>query len=208
MPAMLPVPGVIRFAFRGTSAGQAVVNVFHVRAGIGLIDQTLINAITSSVRAAYESNFVPRLNGSYSGDTCRAVDLTSALGVEATQALGGTPGATSTTSPNSVACCVTWKINRHYRGGHPRSYIGPIHSSQYENQTSFTSGLVTQMTTSANAFRTAVNAVVGTSGNCELVAVHRVSAGSLLDPPEVSPITSAVVDARIDTMRRRLGRDR
>jgi hypothetical protein len=135
-------------------------------------------------------------------------NLSSDTGATTVLALGGTPGTPALTSPNSLACCVTWKIDRHYRGGHPRSYIGPVSNAFMENQTTFTSAFVGTMLTSANAFRTAVNSIAISGGSAELVAVHRVRSGAQLAVPLISPITTAAVDSRVDTMRRRLGRDR
>jgi hypothetical protein len=208
MPAQLPVSGVIRFAFRGTAGGQGVVNVFHLNYGIGPISLTNLQAVCSTVRTAYETHLVPRLQGAWSGDTCTATDLSGPLGETVVQALGGTPGAVSPQAPLSLACCITWKIARHYRGGHPRTYLGPIAIANVESGNTWTSAFLTSVIASAASFRTAVNAATVGGSPCQMVAVHRVQNGALLNPPLQSPVTSSVVDGRIDTMRRRLGRDR
>lgn len=208
MPALLPVAGVCRITFRGTSAGQAVVNVFHVRCGNDAIAQSNVETILTNVRTFYQSRFVPRLNGSWSGDIATAVDLSTITGVTVEEPLGGIPGANSPTSPNSLACCVTWKINRHYRGGHPRSYIGPIHTSQMENQTTFTSTFLGQMVVAAEGFLSDVNGITTPDGPVSLCSVHRWYNKQELQPPQTSTIVAVGVDSRVDTMRRRLGPDR
>jgi hypothetical protein len=208
MPALKPVTGVARVSCRGTSQGVAIVNVFHVKTNGGLMTLPDITYITNLVGQAYETNIIPRLNGNYSGDTVRGVDLTALVGQEFTRALAGTPGATSAQTPQNAACCITWKIARHYRGGHPRTYVGPLPFSAIDQPTSLAPAYMTLVQNGANAFLSAINA--GTTGGktMRLCAVHRWREKQMLDLPEVSDIQTALVDARIDTMRRRLGRDR
>lgn len=208
MPALRPVPGVVRVTFKGTSTGQPVINVFHFKLGAPSINNAGMATFLQNVRSPYEVNFIPRLQGAYSGDTVYGVDLSSEDGAEGSVPLGGTPGAATTQVPQSTACCVTWKIPRHYRGGHPRTYIGPTGATSIESPTSFTSAYVTALQNAANTCLTSWNAVTHGGGNVRLVCVHRYRDKVELATPLVSEISSAVVDTRIDTMRRRLGRDR
>lgn len=208
MPALKPVLQTARVSVRGTALGQAIVNVFHVRWSGATFDQPSITYVANLVKTAYEINFVPRLNGTWSGDTVRAVDLALATGVEATVALGGTPSSTTQGVPQSAAACVSWRIVRHYRGGHPRTYLGPLNSGAIESPTSLAAAYVTQVATSAEAFRTAIGNGITGGNTMKLVAVHRWQGKAELAVPQTSDIVSASVDTRIDSMRRRLGRDR
>jgi hypothetical protein len=104
--------------------------------------------------------------------------------------------------------CITWPIDRHYRGGHPRTYLGPINTSNLENQTTFAAAWLATTLTSATSFRAAMNSMTLASGTPEMVAVHRVRDGAQLTVPLVSVIKNPQIDSRVDTMRRRLGRDR
>src|SRR3954449_10978699 len=97
MPALKPVPSVARVSVRGTSQGVAIVNVFHVKWNGGLMGLADVTYIANLVKGSYEANFIPRMNGNYSGDTVRAVDLTQPIGQESTVALGGIPGAVNPT---------------------------------------------------------------------------------------------------------------
>lgn len=208
MPALRPVFGVSRVSFRGTSHGAAIVNVFHVLSSAGALTTSTITTLAQGVRSAYEVNMVTQLNGNYSADNVFAVDLSTEDGAEVSLPLGGTPGVVSQLMPQSAACCITWKIGRHYRGGHPRTYLGPLPGTAIETPTSLTSTYAATTQTKANNFLTAVNAITVGGGSCQLVAVHRWRNKEELATPLISPITSAVVDTRIDTMRRRLGPDR
>lgn len=208
VPALKPVPGVARVTCRGTAQGQAIVNVFHVKWTGGNHTSASILYIANVVQAAYTAQFRPRLNSNWSGDSVRAVDLSSPTGEEATVSLTGQGTIAGVTTPQSAACCITWRIMRHYRGGHPRTYLGPIGQNAIESATSFTAVYQSDVQTAATTFKDAINAGTVAGAALRLVAVHRVVGGVELLVPETSDIVSAVVDSRIDTMRRRLGRDR
>ena len=62
--------------------------------------------------------------------------------------------------------------------------------------------------TSALAMRTAINGVTTSAGNARMSCVHYYRNKAILPVPLVSEITGAVVDSRVDSQRRRLGRDR
>ena len=208
MPALKPVPATARVTVRGTSQGQAIVNVFHVRWTGGNMTTADVTYMANLVATNFGSKFRPLLNANWSGDSVRAVDLSLATGAEATVALPGQGALTGIRVPQSAACCVTWRILKHYRGGHPRTYLGPLGDSAMENSTSLEATFLTSANTAANGFLNAINA--GTTGGqtMKLVAVHRWSGGVEIIVPQTSDILSATVDSRIDTMRRRLGRDR
>jgi hypothetical protein len=211
MPALLPVQGVARVVVRGTAQGQQCVNVFHFRngaAGAPGFTQTGIQGLANKVATEYSALFRPLMNGNWSGDDVTATDLTSIISPVASSVLTGTGGIVSATFPQSVAACITWLIPRHYRGGHPRTYIGPLGASSCESSVSFTSAFVASMTTAAQNFRANVFATPIDGQNMTLCTVHRTYNKGTLSPPVVSEITGAFVDSRIDTMRRRLGPDR
>lgn len=213
MPALEPVPGVARVVISGTCAGQTIINVFHVQKGPSSgvpFSQADVDTLATGMDTAYKNNFANKMNSGYSGDLVEVTDLSSATSAVGSTANTGTGSGAGTTVPNSVASCISWRISRHYRGGHPRTYLGPPPATAIEGPTSFTPTWVTGLATSANAFRTAVNAIVLPSGavNAILVTVHRYQNKIKLTPPQVSGIVSGSADSRIDTMRRRLGPDR
>lgn len=211
MAALAPVVGVARVVCHGTANGQPVVNVFHIRNG-GPPGFNYSNAdilsLANSVMTAYKTRFLPRLNVLYSGDDVSATDLTSATGSFAQVAMTGAGGQTGTAIPQSAACCITWKILRHYRGGHPRTYIGPLGTTGIESPISLDATFVGLMITAASGFMADVNALTISGHAQKLVCVHRQQDGAQLAVPLVDDILSATVDSRIDSMRRRLGPDR
>lgn len=210
MPALQPVLGVARVSVQGTANGRQIVNVFHVRKGLGTAawGQTELDALAGVMNTQFATAFASSISNSYSGDSVECQDLSSLTGFFSQVASTTTGGAGSTIAPASAASCVTWKIARHYRGGHPRTYIGPLAGGALETATSLTSAFVTALKTKATTFLTNINLSSPGGATVSLVTVHRTRDGDTLTPPEVSLIQGVEVDARIDSQRRRLGPDR
>lgn len=210
MPAQQPATGIARVVVKGTASGQSIVNVFHVRKGLGTAawSQAELDALVTLMESQFKTAFASSLNSNYSGDVVEAQDLTSNIGLFASisNTCNGTMGGANV--PQSACCCITWRINRHYRGGHPRTYLGPIGTTAIENAVSLASAYLTGLQTKASTFLTNVNIATPGGATCQLVTLHRVRGGAVLTPPEVSLITGVELDARIDSQRRRMGPDR
>lgn len=151
---------------------------------------------------------MPLMNALYSGDSASATDLTSITGVMAIQPIVGGGNHAGAFVPASAAACVTWRIPRHYRGGHPRTYIGPLGTQAIETPTSLAPAYLLLLQNAANAFLAAINGLTADGKLQILCSVHRQDQKQTLIPPQKSLITSAFCDARIDSQRRRLGKDR
>jgi hypothetical protein len=160
----------------------------------------------AAVIASYKLKFSPFLSSAYSGVTGTGIDLTNDLGVgvSATTAMVGADGGTV---PASAACCITWRIARHYRGGHPRTYLGPLGSTAIGSARNLAGGFVTALQTAAGGFLTDCNAITTGGKSFKLICVHRFRNGVQLPVPAVDLIDAAAVDTRIDSQRRRLGPD-
>jgi hypothetical protein len=208
MPAQLPVNGVARVSVNGQANGVPIVNVFHVKCAATIITQTGINAIATRVATGFTNEMQQLASVAYQAGFTKAVDLSSIDGKEGTAAMSGTGNGDQGKVPNSACCVISWKIARHYRGGHPRTYIGPMAQTGILNPTTLDPTLVANMGTAAQDFLQYINTGVADGNPMVLVAVHRFLNQAQLNPPQVSVITGATVDNRIDTQRRRLGPDR
>lgn len=211
MPALAPVTGVARCVVSATANGVNIVNVFHVANDFPTrrsYSQSAINSLASSFASLFTTHIQPNISSNWANAQVTCTDLTSSLGVVAVQAITGAGGNAGTAAPQQACACISWKIARHYRGGHPRTYVGPLTNTQISNPTSLTAALVTALGTGANALRTGIAALTIETYPQSLVCVHRVINGVTEIDPEVDVITGASVDTRIDTMRRRLGKDR
>lgn len=211
MAAAKPVAGIVRLISYGLVGGVRTANVFHVQCnnGVGPIALSDVTALATAARGYYKLRFTNLLANGFSQKEMYALDLTTDTGAQAT--ISGTDAGGTVVSglPNNVACCVTWSISRHYRGGHPRTYLPGIPGGAQFDVTSFTSSFITQVTTGAQGFRTDINAFTSTGiTQARLCAVHRVRNKLVLDTPLVTYIDGASVDSRFDSQRRRVGRDR
>jgi hypothetical protein len=210
MAVPLPaVPGVAKVTFLGSFQGVAVNHVMHVRFGTDFMSITQANTLATGMRNAFSTNFSPLINGGVAYATVNAQDLTGDTGVTGTNATGITGTHGGTVLPANVAQCISWQHGRHYRGGHPRTYFTGLVSTDMLNPNTFSSAAVSAWQSAGSAFLAAVNAITGVGpGACTLSVVHYRKNGALLTSPLVDAITGCVVDSRIDTQRRRLGRDR
>lgn len=206
-----PVPGVVRLTQGFTMGGRNLACIFHVRA-VGKVspyDQADMDDITTFFNTQFNLQFKPRMSNQCSITQTLARDLTNDFGLTSVQ--GGIGFGTSATAPlpNNVAVCISWPTGRRYKGGHPRSYIPGVVQSDLQDGTTFTNACVTAYTTAAATLRTNINSHnIPSTGVLNLVTVSRVKNKVLLDPPLVYAVSAPLVDNRIDSQRRRLGRDR
>lgn len=202
-----------RVTFEGLyeSAPWANVVWLHLN-GSGEITNETLHAMCDTLYGTYSDTLlVPQSNAStlervvallFSGDG-EQVAFSSPASVVGSQGGLGLPA--------NVACCISWPIAVHYRGGHPRTYLSGIPASAISNNTTFDSDYVAIVAADAQDFHTGLEALSGLDGitSVEHGAMSFVSGGEWRTPPVFRRIADgAHVDSRIDSQRRRLGRDR
>ena len=209
MPALQPVAGVLRVVVNQILAGVAVINVMHVKQTSGATwSQPDADSLVTVFRNAWQVNFTNFQSSALQLNTVVGTDLSNALGVVAT-APGSAPGGVPNPAlPASAACCITWPIPRHYRGGHPRTYLGGLCETQQANANTLTPLVISSYQANAVSFRATINGAVNSTGPVRLVCVHRQLHRAVLLPPTTDELGVPVIDSRIDSQRRRLGRDR
>jgi hypothetical protein len=209
VPALPFVPGVAKIVVKQTQDGVPVYNIFHADGGAGTgWTTTELNALATAVKNSWQSNFLVYQHAGLQLVDVTAIDLASDTGPQATVTSGVFGTLTGTKLSANAAACISWKIARRYRGGHPRTYVGGGVPGQLSTANTWTTTVTSSWKTSALALRTAINAVTTSAGSAKMSCVHYYRNGALLAVPLVSQITDAVVDDRVDSQRRRLGRDR
>jgi len=211
MPPKPAVADVFRCAVRTTRSGRDQVNVFYLhgilRSGFFGYDQVDADAVALGVFNAYHDNLLPQLTTDTTLDDCTAVDLTNNTGVVGVHSGSGSGGLAGVALPSNVALCVSWRESLHYRGGHPRSYMGGVSGTFLADPRHVTTSFAGIMSTAALAFRTAVNALTSTAASSyKLSGVHYRLADAVQTPPLVKDITGVLVNTRLDSQRRRLGK--
>lgn len=112
--------------------------------------------------------------------------------------------------PANIAACVTWHIEAHYRGGHPRSYICGIPQAAQLHAKSFEPSFTADLQDAMNTFHTAAEGLGPYDGiaSVEHGTISFVNDGDWRDPPIFRRyVRNPTVDSRIDSQRRRLGPD-
>jgi hypothetical protein len=209
MPALPLVPGVAKITYHGKVGARPIDNIMHVAFGTDFLSAAQCLAIADGMATKFLSRFGPRLSNDYALSATDCLDLGDELGNIATSAVTGAGTRGIPSLPLNVANCLTWHIGRHYRGGHPRSYFGPLTQADQADQTSWSAATTSGWIAAGNGFIADVAALfTAVPGPLELVCVHYRKGNAPLAVPTFDAITSCACDSRIDSQRRRLGKDR
>jgi len=203
-----PVPSVARFAVSGTNQGQKWVNIFHAEYSNVPADTPTMNSICQAVHTAYLNAFTPLWDASCVLDTVDGQDLASRTGAVGTFTLAHPgSGASVITMAVQVAVTLSWTITDRYRGGHPRTYLPGINASMTANGRLLTTAGKTAYLNAAAGFLTNMNAITAGGSSWKMCCVRYFSQHQLLANPLVRLIGGQSVHGRIDTQRRRLGKE-
>lgn len=207
-------PQIIQYTMSGTHNGYPWVNVAYLQyTGIAPAVADL-NSIGTAIGNAWNTNVAPLCHANVTMSAVNLVDLTNrAAAISAVTGLNHPGTRAGTDTSNQVACTVSWKINHRYRGGHPRSYWPAGVLGDITNGRTWTSTFQNLVTANAGAFRTALNAITYGSSTVRMVSVnfytHDPTTGKpiYVNPPVPYTIQSGLCHGRVDTQRRRLGKE-
>ena len=203
-----PVPSVARFAVSGTNQSQKWVNVFHMQYSNVPADTPTMNSICQAVHTAYLNAFTVLWSANCILITVDGQDLASRTGAVGSFSLSHPGTAVAAVDlPVQVALCLSWTISDRYRGGHPRTYLPGIVAGNLSQGRLLTTAGHTQYLNAAAAFLTNMNAITAGASSWKMVCVRYFSQHQLLPNPLVRLIGSEAVHGRIDTQRRRLGKE-
>ena len=172
-----------------------------------------LNALLTGFDQALTTNMAPMLSTTVTITNWEAWDLASRAG--ATGAIPSTFVGTKigATLPSSACYVTSWEVNYRWRGGHPRTYWPALIQTDLTNGSTVSTTVHTAMQNAVNGFRTAVNAITigGTGGHLTAVRyIHSPVKGQppvYFEPPLDLPIIGNLHHLRIDTQRRRLGKE-
>lgn len=214
-PVILPpVPGLVKVTVHTSYGGRQGANIFHAQSSTPNMAASVLNTVASDFRLFYKNRFLPQLANGLQLQDVIAQDLSSVTGNIGT-ASGTDSGGdiASGNAPNNVACCVSWHINRHYRGGRPRTYLWGFKNDVFQDTEHFTSTFTSAVALGGSNFITDVDNMGAGGYTWNFVCVHYYgNGGSTTKPPTplatplVDVITACTVNPRIDTQRRRLGK--
>lgn len=193
--------------------GANWANVFWVQIGggaaPGLSDADVLQ-IADQLKTRYNTNVAPVIADDVT------ITLTKAIyyqpdGTATAQEEVLTDAGTKSGTTIADQCCValSWKIAAAYRGGKPRSYLPGVIAGDLLDPAHIDATPVTDYETAGGDFLTAVNAD-HISGSSYAQALGTVSFFTANAPRAVGifrAYTGVTVHNRLDTMRRRLGRE-
>lgn len=189
-------------------------NVFHMEYSGTAPNDVTTKAVADAVYAQANTNLKPLVNNQVQLTTVEVTDLASRTGSVGTNTTGwlGTSGSANPT-PNSVAMCVSLQTAYRYRGGHARMYLPGQLNSNIANGTNWTGAWVTTTKAGMAAWLAGMNAISTGGSSWTLVMTSYYTHDSNHLPiyhpggPVNYPVTLINVHTRVDSQRRRLGKE-
>jgi hypothetical protein len=210
----LPVAAqVVRVALSGLTLTHPWANIINLKYTGTQPSNSQLDTLCTNISTLWSTAVAPSICTSTSLTQVVAQDLTNAsAAVGISNAVH--PGTHTATVPASVnvSLCVTWKTAMRWRGGHGRSYWPGQDAAEVQNGNTWVPGWQTQAQVNASTFMTGLNSLTAAGNSWSFVILRRhqtLADGSHvpLDPPIPVPVTGVIVDSRVDSQRRRLGRD-
>lgn len=208
MPALPDASHVLKVEFIGTYSTAGWANIIHVSFSTGTPTVADLNTYASAMATLYHDSFLTSLHTNCVLKEVVVTDLTthsSAVG-RWDGTLAGT--GTGTAMSAATALVLSWKISRRYRGGHPRTYLIGLETANQADTKSWSGATVTEFQEDGQDFLDGV-ALIAVTGSVfgELVSLSYFSAHAVRVTPVVDVIQAVAVHSRIDTQRRRLGKE-
>jgi len=212
MPPRPPLINTCRIVVPWTGPnGTKAANIMHCLMGPGwtpspsnlqLLAQNVHNSFNSSLLTA-------QVGGSWTQGVIACYDNGGTTENQGSFAatLGG--AAAGNTLPPNCCTVVSWTIPAHYRGGHPRTYLPGTPESGLTSVGSnqLASSLRTSLATAWGSFLTAFNAALIGTVTEQLISLAYTRGGVALSSPSWYPITGGTIHGRLDSQRRRLGKE-
>lgn len=156
MPA-LPSPGkVIRCDLFFTYGPNTRVRdrIFFSYAGAGPVAADL-TTLSGTISAAWNTNMVPQVNAGLVLTGITLTDLASNVGAQVVTSQNRVGTLAGNALPDGTAMVIKFKINRRYRGGHPRFYLAGRVSADLLQLNSWLPASATAVATAWQSFITA-----------------------------------------------------
>lgn len=207
MAALPNVQNVMRLGFTGTLNNQPFFTGTHVKYSGPSLDVTALNAMCLTWANTWGTYLSPIMSSGATLRTVEAWDLSSPAGTygSANTSKAGTLAGNDLT--NSVAQCISLKVNYRWRGGHPRMYLPPPTRAETVNGTQWTAGFQSTAQAAVRTWLTGMNNASSGGTTFKVCCVRYINAKQIINPPLVLEVADVLVHSRIDSQRRRLGKE-
>jgi len=206
------IPQSARVSFEGHYGGQPWANVIWLlTAASTTVTPGLANSLAAAMFNIYNTRFPAAFVNNWQIERCRVTYFPDdpnlvVFGEHVQTVVGGIVGNTPT--PANVALVLSWFASVYWRGGKPRTYLCGLPQSDLQGTNQITAAARASFQTRAQGFMDDINSFSDTewsSVTFGLMSFRHKKADR--DPPVFFPIISSSVGARLDSQRRRLGRE-
>lgn len=216
MPARPFVPGVCQVLWRGSfGPSYKWLNKLFVSYSGAAPTATALDAYAVQVLTSLQTNLTPLQHVSSQIDDVEVTDLASALG-----AVGVNTGITNGSRagseiPGSTCALLSWHVSRHFRGGHPRTYLVAGVQADLSSPSTWGADFVTAVHTAALAIITdMLTAVAGFTPVAHVNVSYFGGAPTIAkkSQPRLVPLVDVIapsgltVEPELASQRRRIGR--
>jgi len=207
MPALPAATNCLRIKLVGTNQGTLWNNIIYTQY-TGTAPQIAdLATIATGVGGAWTTNIAPMCATTVALSSITVSDLTSPTAAQADNTVASSGTRTGQALLTNAACVVSWSVNLRYRGGHPRSYFPAGVQADTTAGHLWAGTFITAMLAAGRGFRTSVNAVTWGSSTMHMILLSYYLNKVLRPSPLPVTVTDAKVHGRIDTQRKRLGKE-
>jgi hypothetical protein len=211
----VPVPNVIRFRYAGTTQTGVWVNGLAASYLPPPPSAADLATLAVALRTLWTTHLAPLVTTDVRLTTTQVWDISSDMGNQGTDAVGSVGTATSVQPlPVQAAVAISWPVNVRFRGGHFRTYFPARNFADITGGRTLSTAYRTALANGFAAYRTALNATLMGSSSLILCGVRYFPTGfDANGHPIVKtsgiqyPFGPPVVHSRLDTQRRRLGKE-
>jgi hypothetical protein len=200
-------PATLRVRYLGLNNTRPWNTVHHVRFSSAAPSTADLNQVAQTWASNWVTNFAPMMNTAVRLTSVEVTDISSATGAQGVNVASHDGTRAGTAMSVQVAAVVSWHVNYRWRGGHPRTYYPAGVIADVVNGNTWATAFQSAMGTAAANQLAQYNATPLAGGVCTMVAVRYFDQNALLPTPLVLPVANAAFHTRVDTMRRRLGRE-
>lgn len=176
-------------------------------------DPAFLSGVADALLSAFQA--APHPTAPQISNTTTLLSVTASDNTGGSEATGtslgtGMPGTNSGAAlPPQVAVCYSWQIAARYRGGKPRWYIPGIPQTALITigDSQLSSGYSTSSELAANSLLQSFNSAIVLTHSLVLGTISYFSGGALRGTPLFRPFVSAKVHSRLDSQRRRSGKE-
>jgi hypothetical protein len=207
MPPLPNASSILKVRLVGFRDVSRWNNIFHVRYAGTAPTTADLEAYAATISGIWGTNLASLMSLNCSLTEVHMVDLTSptAASAELAVTIPGTRAGSDFTG--QVAAVSSWLANLRFRGGHFRTYWPMGMTNDTTNSTTWASSFRIAAQDGLTAFRTAINGASAGTAPTTLIGLSYFTQHALRPVPLAVDITGVAVHGRIDTQRRRLGKE-